>query len=186
MIVGAGPVAVPEARGFVPPARGRRVLRARRRRLRPVAPRGRRLDRARGDGARPAGRRDRGRRPPRRDRGRRDRPARPAGRSGGAARRRSSACSPTPTCASAWAAAARAHVEARPLLVGRYRRRRRPVRSRLCADEQARPDHRCRRTGRLAARRAPARAGLRGLRRRPPRRRRSATRTSTPSATASS
>ena len=37
VIVGAGPVDVPEAVGFVPHARARAVLRARGRRLRPVA-----------------------------------------------------------------------------------------------------------------------------------------------------
>ena len=56
------------------------VLRARGRRLRPVAARGLRLRRARGDGLRPPGGRDGGRRARRRDRGRRDRPARGAGR----------------------------------------------------------------------------------------------------------
>ena len=60
VIVGDGPLRarVPEAVGFVPPARTRRVLRARRRRLRAVAPRGLRLHGARGDGARSPGRGD--------------------------------------------------------------------------------------------------------------------------------
>ncbi len=55
VIVGAGPVEVPEAVGFVPRSRARPVLRARRGRLRPVAPRGLRRRRARGDGLRPTG-----------------------------------------------------------------------------------------------------------------------------------
>ena len=64
VIVGDGPLRdrVPEAVGFVPPARARRLLRARRGRLRPVAARGLRHDRPRGDGLRPAGGRDAGRR----------------------------------------------------------------------------------------------------------------------------
>ena len=67
--------------GRVRPARrARAVLRARGRRLRPVAARGLRLRRARGDGLRPARGRDGGRRARGRDRGRRDGPARGAGR----------------------------------------------------------------------------------------------------------
>ena len=64
MIVGAGPIAVPEALGFVPPRGDRRVLRARGCRLRPVAPRGSRLRRPARDGPRPAGRGDPRRRAP--------------------------------------------------------------------------------------------------------------------------
>ena len=59
VIVGAGPVDVPEAVGFVPRARARRLVRARGGRLRPLAPRGLRRRRAGGDGVRAAGRRDR-------------------------------------------------------------------------------------------------------------------------------
>ena len=53
VIVGDGPLRdrVPEAVGFVPPAELGRVLRAGRGRLRPVAARGLRHGRARGDGA---------------------------------------------------------------------------------------------------------------------------------------
>ena len=80
VIVGAGPIRVPEAVGFVPHCAARAVLRARSRRLRPVAARGLRLRRARGDGLRPPGGRDGGRRARRRDRGRRDGPACGAGR----------------------------------------------------------------------------------------------------------
>ena len=81
VIVGAGPVEVPEAVGFVPRSRARPVLRARRGRVRPVAPGGLRHRGAGGDGLRPAGGGDGGRRPRRRHR----RP-RPAGRRRAAAR----------------------------------------------------------------------------------------------------
>ena len=73
VVVGDGPLRdrVPDAVGFVPPRRARPVLRARRGRRRPVAPRGLRHGRARGDGVRATGRRDRGRRARGRGRGRR-------------------------------------------------------------------------------------------------------------------
>ena len=92
VIVGAGPVDVPEAVGFVPRARARPVLRAGGGRLRPVPPRGLRRRRAGGDGVRPAGRRDGGRRARRRDTESSSRRATWPG-----CARCSSSCSPTAT-----------------------------------------------------------------------------------------
>ena len=79
VIVGAGPVDVPEAVGFVPHDELGALLRARGGRLRPLASRGLRRRRARGDGLRAARRRHGGRRAGRRGRGRRERAARAAG-----------------------------------------------------------------------------------------------------------
>ena len=101
VIVGDGPLRAAGSRGgrVRPAVRARRVLRAGGGRLRPVAARGVRHHRARGDGVRPAGRRDARRRArrPRRDGDR-------------AARRRATqlrcgtaraGCSATPSCAAA-------------------------------------------------------------------------------------
>ena len=75
VVVGDGPLRslFPQAVGFVPPRELGPVVRAGGRRRRPVAARGLRHGRARGDGVRPAGRRDGGRRARRRGRGRRHR-----------------------------------------------------------------------------------------------------------------
>ena len=105
VVVGDGPLRtlLPQTVGFVPPGELGPVLRARLDRRRPVAARGIRRDRPRGDGSRQARGRLRGRGARRRGRGRSDGPPRAAARSAARCARRSCGCSPTRRYADGWA-----------------------------------------------------------------------------------